>query len=364
MKELHYFCEGFTSDGYTEFYWENFKEVEVLAIVDKLPQGTLSRMAKIIAEKYDYNLEIIHSALNHENVLAIKIDAKIVILEHETFEMISKQYFTKLSKNNQYVPSLVKLKTLLPCSPTPYETVEIDHLHNLFHAEIEESRKALDRGKEVHDRWESLYLREIDFEKVDKYIDECADKVCELIAREKQTKQFNEINRFLGAGTYTGSHDYIDSLTADCKKIYIQGYPGTAKSTLIKRTIERVKACNFAEQIEMYHCGFDPYSLDMVIFRNSKVAMFDCTAPHQYTPNENDMVFNVYEYATRCDVNKMFKEEISSTSKEYRRCINESTQHLKNAEMCTVKIDEILFQGIYSASVLAEKYVEIINNYI
>lgn len=362
-KFLNYFCEGYTCDGYVEFYWQNIMHVDKIALLDKQPIGTLSKLSEIVCNKLDCNIELIHCGLNYENILAIIINQKLAILECETFELISDKFLSTLRKNNVKIPFIFKLDTFIPCSPTPHEMIEIEKLTNSFHAEIEESRKSLARGKEVHDRWEHIYLGEIDFEKVDKYIDDCADKVCEIVAHNRAENSY-ETDRFLGAGTYDGSHDYIENLTDGCKKIYIQGYPGTAKSTLIKRIIKRVNACRFSEHIEKYHCGFDPQSLDMVIFRNAKLAIFDCTAPHQYTPNVNDTIFNVYEYATRSDVNKMFKEELASIIKEYKRCINESTQHLKNAESILKEINSIQFPDIYSTTVLADKYVENILNYI
>ena len=32
--------------------------------------------------------------------------------------------------------------------------------------------------------------------------------------------------------------------------------------------------------VEIYHCGFDPHSLDMVIVREVGIAIFDSTSPH------------------------------------------------------------------------------------
>lgn len=34
--------------------------------------------------------------------------------------------------------------------------------------------------------------------------------------------------------------------------------------------------------VEMYHCGFDPESIDMVLVRELKFCVFDSTNPHEY----------------------------------------------------------------------------------
>lgn len=48
--------------------------------------------------------------------------------------------------------------------------------------------------------------------------------------------------------------------------------------------------------VEVYHCGFDPNSLDMVILREKGIAIFDSTAPHEYFPERNsDEIIDMYE---------------------------------------------------------------------
>ena len=48
-------------------------------------------------------------------------------------------------------------------------------------------------------------------------------------------------------------------------------------------------------EVEVYHCGFDPNSLDMVIVRELGFAIFDSTAPHEYFPSrEGDEIIDMY----------------------------------------------------------------------
>ena len=47
--------------------------------------------------------------------------------------------------------------------------------------------------------------------------------------------------------------------------------------------------------LEIYHCGFDPHSLDMIIIRELGLAIFDSTAPHEYFPSrDGDEIIDMY----------------------------------------------------------------------
>ena len=90
-------------------------------------------------------------------------------------------------------------------------------------------------------------------------------------------------HRFLGAATPVGAVDFVPNLTEDVpKRYFIKGRPGSGKSTMLKKIVAEGEKRGF--DIEVYHCGFDPNSLDMIIIRELGIAIFDSTAPHEILP--------------------------------------------------------------------------------
>src|SRR5699024_6248712 len=71
---------------------------------------------------------------------------------------------------------------------------------------------------------------------------------------------------------------------------------GTGKSVFMKKVAE---ACmNHGLDIELYHCSFDPNSVDMVLVRDLDFCIFDSTAPHEKNPDRrDDVVIDLYEEA-------------------------------------------------------------------
>ena len=59
--------------------------------------------------------------------------------------------------------------------------------------------------------------------------------------------------------------------------------------------------------------------------------MFDCTAPHQYIPSDEDNVINVYENACNIDVLSLNREELISIEKGYKNLTSASRGHLAKA---------------------------------
>ena len=76
--------------------------------------------------------------------------------------------------------------------------------------------------------------------------------------------------------------DYVPNLTENIRKRYfLKGRPGRKINSFEKLASV---ALNRGFDVEIYHCGFDPNSLDMVILRELDIAIFDSTAPHEYFP--------------------------------------------------------------------------------
>ena len=78
-------------------------------------------------------------------------------------------------------------------------------------------------------------------------------------------------NYFLGSNTNLGFYSYFDKILNPQKnaRLYIiKGGPGSGKSTLMKRLLERFIADG--DDIEKFYCSSDPNSLDGVLSLTKK----------------------------------------------------------------------------------------------
>lgn len=207
----------------------------------------------------------------------------------------------------------------------PYRE-EILALSGQISREYKEIYRLLSQAKEVHDRWEKVYLDNLDFSKLDEVAENLKNVILDgfMPVLEKQ----KSVHRFFGALTPEGSVNYIDNLTLGLNKRYlIQGRPGTGKSTLMKKLAGAAEERGIAT--EVYHCSFDPDSLDMVILRELGVCVVDATAPHEVFPSqEQDVIVDLYAAAVTPGTDEENREILSLVAEEYTRRIKEVQSHL------------------------------------
>jgi hypothetical protein len=159
-----------------------------------------------------------------------------------------------------------------------------------------------------------------------------ADKITEKLIKEvvvgNQNKKAKEIHRFAGALTSNGQVSFYDSLTDGIKSRYImKGRPGSGKSTLMKKVA--MAAMEVGYDVEYYHCGFDPNSLDMIIIPELSFAILDGTAPHVKDPEAGDKLVDMFSCINTDIVHEEdnpikgiteeYGEEISKAKKAYER---------------------------------------------
>ena len=207
----------------------------------------------------------------------------------------------------------------------PYRE-EILGLSRQISREYQEIYQILSQAKEVHDRWEKVYLDNLDFAKLDE-VTESLKKII-LDGFSPVLEKGKITHRFLGALTPDGSVNYIDNLTEGLEKRYlIHGRPGTGKSTLMKRIAGAAEERGLA--VEMYHCSLDPNSLDMIILREANICVVDATPPHEVFPEqERDIIVDLYAAAVKQGTDEDNCEILSLIKEEYARRIKEAQSHL------------------------------------
>ena len=189
--------------------------------------------------------------------------------------------------------------------------------------------QALGQAKEVHDRWEKVYGENTDYGLLNQLTEEFLDQVLGKIPAKAVSGQ--EVHRFFGALTPAGSVNYVESLLAPIKtRCFIKGRPGTGKSTLLKKLAHR--AVEKGLKAEIYHCSFDPMSLDMVVLPELSFGAFDATDPHEFFPDRNtDWVLDLYEGAVRPGTDEENYELLSLFQREYGEKITLARESLGRA---------------------------------
>jgi hypothetical protein len=184
-------------------------------------------------------------------------------------------------------------------------------------------------AEKIHDEWEKIYIENMDFAKVDSVTENLIEQ---LFEGKDLAKTALVRHRFFGASTPIGPVDFITNLTEDISKRYfIKGRPGTGKSTLLNKLAAYAQQKGF--DVEVYHCGFDPYSLDMVIIQELDTAIFDSTAPHEYYPDrDSDIVIDMYENAVTPGTDEKYVVELEDIIARYKAKMNEATAFLAKAK--------------------------------
>ncbi len=197
----------------------------------------------------------------------------------------------------------------------------------------------LGEAKEIHLRKEKIYLEYADFSA----LAEGADALTKTILGELASVQTpgNVCHRFFSALTPNSALHFIEELTDFCQtRYFLKGSPGNGKSTLLKKLV--TAATEKGLDAEVYHCSFDPQSLDMVIFPALQLAVFDATAPHEVYPSRGgDILFDLYETGIRPGAEEENFETLSLLTRSYQEKISSARILLEEAREFHDSLEEI-----------------------
>lgn len=111
----------------------------------------------------------------------------------------------------------------------------------------------------------------------------------------------------------------------------VKGRAGSGKSTLLKKIA--AEGLKRGYDVEVYHCGFDSNSLDMVIVRELGVAIFDSTAPHEYFPDrDTDEIVDMYELCIAPGTDEWHADQLAVIRYSYASAMKEAIGHLAEAK--------------------------------
>lgn len=334
-REYHYFADGNTAKGSYSLFDTNFSELDRVFILKGGPGNGKSTLIKNIAKGFNeqgYDVEYIHSTSDANSLDGIILStAKIAIVDGTAPHILEPKVAGAVE---EYVNLGIAWNQKLLVS----QKDKIKHLIEQKETHYARAYDAFSEALAIHDEWESIYITNMEYEKLDSLTEELKVRFFQDIELNKAT---NVRHRFLGAATPNGAIDYVPNLTEGLRKRYfLKGRPGSGKSTLLKKLAATAESKGF--DVEIYHCGFDPNSLDMLIFRELGIAIFDSTAPHEYFPNrEGDEIIDLYHIAIFPATDEIYEEQISDIASRYREKMNEGTANLTEAKEIHGKLRRI-----------------------
>ena len=204
--------------------------------------------------------------------------------------------------------------------------------------------QAYKKAKIIHDEWEGIYIKNIDFARLEAYGDGI---ITNLLGNNNGNKGTQNLHRFFGASTPDGSVNYIDNLTENLSaRYFIKGRPGTGKSTFLKRLAKSANERGF--DTELYYCSFDKNSLDMVIVPELSFCVFDSTAPHEMFPqNDRDSILDFYKESGLLGIDEKFERELFDIAERYKQKISEGLAYLRLNKLYRREI-EYIYGGSWS----------------
>ncbi|CEG29283.1 PRK06851 family protein [Bacillus sp. B-jedd] len=334
-KVRNYYAGGNTARGFYSLYPSNLQGLDLLFILKGGPgTGKSSLMKKIGREWLEkgFDIEFLHCSSDNQSIDGVIIPAmKTGIVDGTHPHVIEPEAPGAIEE-------YVNLGEAWDAKLLHAKKEAIVKLNGKITKAFNQAYATFKEALAIHDEWELIYIQSMDFQKAD----ELTGKLIEqFFGKMKLNKKSDVRHRFLGAATPKGAVDFVPNLTEDIQKRYfIKGRPGSGKSTMLK------KMAKIAEErgidVEVYHCGFDPHSLDMLIFRELGVAIFDSTSPHEYFPSrDGDEIIDMYELLIAEGTDEIFEDRIEAIAGRYQAKMKEAISMLARAKELHDSLEEI-----------------------
>jgi Cdc6-like AAA superfamily ATPase len=326
QQASHYFARGNTAHGAHFLYKSAFQGLDKILVL-KGPPGTgkstiIRKLADSLADKGQH-VQYFHSPLRPDELDGIiATELKVGIVDGQACEWVIEggtgatlEFDFGAALDNRGIST---------------ETLErIEELKGKLIDAYSKAYESFATALRIHDEWEKFYIESMDFGKADQITQELIQA---LYAGHEDGTPTTGRHLFFGAATPKGAFDFIQSLTASLtRRIFIKGRPGSGKSTLLKKLAAAAEKNGV--DVQVYHCGFDPNSLDMLIFPKLGTAIFDSTAPHEYFPDRNgDEILDMYERTMTPGTDETYAAEIAAIKERYSAKMKEATSYLATAE--------------------------------
>jgi hypothetical protein len=331
---LHFYAGGNTSQGFANLFDSSLQGLDRLYILKGGPgtgKSTIIREIGDFINKQGFDIWLLHCASDNDSLDGLIVPAlKAGIVDGTAPHVIE-------PKVPGAVEQYVNLGEAWDSAKLTERRAEIERIGAEIQSAYDRAYAGFAEALRIHDEWEAIYIEHMDFEKADQLTQDLKGK---LFGDGRLEKKATVYRRFLGAATPKGAADFVPNLTEGLKRYLIKGRAGSGKSTMLKKLAAEAEARGF--DAEIYHCGFDPNSLDMVVVRELGFAIFDSTAPHEYFPDrDTDEIIDMYELCIEPGTDERYASEVADISARYKAKMKASTGHLAEAKALHDELEAI-----------------------
>jgi len=312
-KATHFFGQALTGQGMKHVYDEVMNEAKTVYLINGAQGFKVADYLNKLGSFYDskeVDIDYFHDPFfeNTIQALFVKEPYNILFLEATNLTIDSNSSHTQVISLEDCVDKqlvIEKQQDFLSLS-----TKKDEYYAKCF--------QALSNALKIHDDWEVETRRYMDWKGLDAKTEELMLKV---FGNQKLDKSGTKTHRLLGTLTPAGARDTVQSITQNLeKRLFIKGYPGTGKSSLMKKLVESALERGFDARIVW--CGLDSNSVDMIILPELKLCIFDSTEPHQYFPErEGDEIFDI---ASLCHPTEVEEANIKKIVENYRKTMSDA----------------------------------------
>ncbi|TLS52666.1 hypothetical protein FE782_08530 [Paenibacillus antri] len=337
---LHFYCGGNTAKGFANLFDSSLQDLRRLYILKGGPGTGKSGVIRAVGDamvRSGHDVWYIHCASDNDSLDGVVAPGLGVGIVDGTSPHVVEPRLPGA------VEQYVNLGEAWDASALADRRSEIEALNDQIKLAYDRAYAGFAEALRIHDDWEKIYIENMDFEEADRLTREY---IGSLFPNSGTGKKSRVDRRFLGAATPSGAVDFVPNLTEGLKRrILIKGRPGSGKSTLLKKVA--AAATERGYDVEIYHCGFDPNSLDMVIVRELGFAIFDSTAPHEYFPErESDEILDMYARCIKPGTDEAHADAIRDLKQRYSSKMKESIGHLATAKSLHDELERIYGQAM------------------
>lgn len=306
----HYYVSGNTAEGFVNFLPSNVTDFEQIIILKHPSERLKTAILEGIIKHYEqtYDLEVLLSSISEEYLEGI------IIRERSMAVIVDQIATTDLRATIE-----VDLSLFLA------NPVEAPTENELFH----QAYNSFSAGLRIHDKLETIYVNEMDFAKADQVANQLINDV--LQDQQRRKRKANVYRRLFGTNTTEGVVNIVPQLIENISSVYhLKGRAGTGKSTFMKKVLA---ACtDYGLDVELFHCSFDPHSIDMVRVPELDFCILDSTDPHEIVPKRGEeKVIDLYKETVTPGTDEKYAETIQAIHSNYKSYMKKGVRQLKKA---------------------------------
>ncbi|WP_054025651.1 PRK06851 family protein [Bacillus sp. FJAT-28004] len=335
----NFYVNGNTARGFTSLFDSSLQNLQRLFILREGPAAERSNLIRSIADdmvRDGYDIWLLHCPFDNDLLDGLIVPSLQLGIVDGTLPRAIDPALSGAAIQYIHFGEAADAEQLYARTP------EIEILSAQITEAYERAYAGFAEALRIHDDWETVYIQNMNFQAADELTESYIDT---FYGDNRLDKESRVDHRFLGAATPKGSVDFVPNLTEGVKRYLVKGRAGSGKSTMLKKIAAAGVERGF--NVEIYHCGFDPNSLDMVIVRELGFAIFDSTAPHEYFPDRTgDEIIDMYDSCIKPGTDEAYSDTITEIKNRYAAQIKTSVQQLALAKSLQDEREQIYTQAI------------------